>query len=140
MLFTISKNRLIENEVYDKDSILTVIGYLTDSKVVWDERYDNKGNYAGYTVEAGYGIGDYDKEFFRGIQNLKDSKISDKTLFRLNKKNSPYAINEPDLIEVIMQDEKSNGEAVKGMSTLAFLDYAILISNSKESIPIYEMK
>jgi hypothetical protein len=26
------------------------------------------------------------------------------------------------------------------MSTLDFLDYAILISDSKESIPIYEMK
>jgi hypothetical protein len=39
-----------------------------------------------------------------------------------------------------MKDEKSNGDAVKGMSTLDFLDYAILISDSKESIPIYEMK
>jgi hypothetical protein len=49
-------------------------------------------------------------------------------------------MNEPDLIEVISEDEKSNGNAVKGMSTLGFLDYAILISNSKESIPIFEMK
>jgi hypothetical protein len=132
--------RLIENNVYDKDNILSVIGYFTDSKVVWNELYDKEENYTGYTVEAGFGIGDYEKEFFRGIQNLKDSKISDKTLFRLNKKDSPYAENEPDLIEVIMQDEKSNGKAVKGMSTLDFLDYAILISDSKESIPIYEMK
>jgi hypothetical protein len=132
--------RLIENEIYPKDKVLSIIGYLTNSKVVWDETYDDKGNYSGYTVEAGYGIGDYEKEYFRGIQNLKDNKISEKTLFRLNKKESPYIINEPDLIEVIMKDEKSNGDAVKGMSTLDFLDYAILISDSKESIPIYEMK
>jgi len=131
--------RLIENKIYEKNNILSIIGYFTDSKVVWDEQYDDKGNYTGYTVEGGFGIGDYDKEFFRGIQNLKDSKISDLTLFRLNKMESPYINNEPDLIEVIMQDEKSNGESVKGMSTLDFLDYAILISNSKASIPIYEI-
>ncbi len=132
--------RLIEHEIYQRDKVLSIIGYLTNSKVVWDETYDDKGNYSGYTVEAGYGIGDYEEEYFRGIQNLKDNKISEKTLFRLNKKNSPYLVNEPDLIEVIMKDEKSNGEAVKGMSTLDFLDYAILISDSKESVPIYEMK
>ncbi len=132
--------RLIENNIYPKNKVLSIIGYLTNSKVVWDELYDNEGNYTGFTIEAGYGIGDYEKEYFRGIQNLKDSKVSDKTLFRLNKNNSPYVVNEPDLIEVIMQDEKSNGEMVKGMSTLDFLDYAILISDSKESIPIYEMK
>lgn len=132
--------RLIENDVYEKDKVLSIIGYFTDSKVVWDELYDEKGNYTGYTVEAGFGIGDYEKEYFRGIQNLKEIKISDKTLFRLNLKKSPYVVKEPDLIEVIMQDEKSNGEAVKGMSTLDFLDYAVLISDSKESIPIYEMK
>jgi hypothetical protein len=132
--------RLIENEIYSKDKVLSIIGYLTNSKVVWNETFDDKGNYNGFTVEAGYGIGDYKKEYFRGIQNLKSTKISDKTLFRLNKKNSPYLANEPDLIEVIMLGEKSNGENVKGMSTLDFLDYAILISDSKESIPIYEMK
>ncbi|WP_282053372.1 hypothetical protein [Maribacter luteus] len=132
--------RLIENKVYDKSKVLTVMGYLTDSKVVWDELYDEEGNYEGYTIEGGYGIGDYEKEYFRGIQNLKDNKISDRTLFRLNKCSSPYIEKEPDLMEVIMQDEKSNGERVKGMSTLEFIDYAVLISDSKESIPIFEMK
>lgn len=57
---------------------MSIIGYLTNSKVVWDETCDDKGNYSGYTVEAGYGIGDYEKEYFRGIQNLKDNKISEK--------------------------------------------------------------
>lgn len=131
---------LIENKVYEKDKVISIFGYLTESKVVWDELYDEKGNYTGYTAEAGFGIGDYEKEYFRGIENLKATKISDQTLFRLNKKRSPFHVKEPDLIEVIMQDEKSNGEAVSGMSTLEFLDYAVLISNSKESIPIYEMK
>lgn len=132
--------RLIENKVYANNEILSAIGFFTKSEVVWDELYDEKGNYSGFTVEGGYGIGDYDKEYFRGIQNLKDTKIADITLFRLNKKQTPYANNEPDLIEVVMQDEKSNGEAVKGMPTTHFMDYAVLISNSKASTPIYEMK
>ena len=132
--------RLIENKIYNKNMVISIISYFTDSKVLWEELYDDEGNYTGYTVEEGFGIGDYEKEYFKGIQNLKDTKLSDRTLFRLNKANSPYLLNEPDLIEIIMTDEKSNGDKVKGMSTLDFLDYAILISNSKESIPIYEMK
>ena len=132
--------RLIENKIYPKEKIVSIIGYLTNSEVVWDELYDDNGNYTGFTVEGGYGIGDYEKEYFKGIQNLKDSKISDKTLFRLNRNNSPYSAIEPDLIEIVMIDEKSNGEAVKGMSTLNFLDYAVLISDSKASTPIFEMK
>lgn len=130
--------RLIENNIYDKNKILSVIGYYTDSEVVWEELYE-KGNYTGFKTEAGFGIGDYEKEYFRGIQNLKDAKISDKTLFRLNKKNSPYYEKEPDLIDVIMSEKKSNSEDVKGTSTLDYLDYAILISNSKASRPIFEM-
>ncbi|OSY87219.1 hypothetical protein WH52_12205 [Tenacibaculum holothuriorum] len=129
--------RLIENKIYKKEEVISVIGYYTNSEVVWDELYEND-TYKGFTIEAGFGIGDYEKEFFRGIQNLKNTKISDKTLFRLNKNNSPYN-SEPDLIEVIMPDKKSNGEKVKEMSTLDFMDYAILISNSKASKPIFEM-
>ena len=131
--------QLLEKGVYSKDKVLTIIGYLTKSKVVWNELYNVEGEYTGYTVEGGFGIGDYDKEYFRGIQNLKDSQISDKTLFRLNQSNSPYLTKEPDLIEIVMADEKSNGEAVQGMATLDFLDYALLISDSRESIPIFEL-
>ena len=132
--------RLIENKIYPKEKVLAIIGYFTDSKVVWNELYDDNGNYNGFTIEAGFGIGDYEKEYFLGIQNLKDTKISDKTLFRLNGTNSAYLVNKPDLIEIVMTDEKSNGEAVQGMSTLDFLDFAILISDSKASTPIFEMK
>ncbi|WP_430412680.1 hypothetical protein [Kordia sp.] len=132
--------RLIENNIYKKEDIITVIGYLTNSEVLWDELYDDEGNYKGFTTEAGFGIGDYEKEYFRGIDNLKETKISDQTLFQINAKNTPYADNMPDLIDVIMKDATSNSEAVKGMSTTDFLDYAILISNSKASTPIFEMK
>ena len=132
--------RLLENHIYGKEEVISVIGYLTNSRVIWDELYDDNGNYTGYTVEEGMGIGDYEKEYFRGIQNLKDAKISDKTLFRLNKNDSPYTNPEPDLIEVIMPGKESNGEHVKGMATTDFLDYAVLISDSPESIPIFEME
>ena len=131
--------RLIENGIYPKTKVVSVIGYFTDSEVVWNELYDDNGNYTGYTIEGGFGIGDYDKEYFRGIQNLKKTKLSDKTLFRLNRSHTPYANKEPDLIDIIMTEEKSNSDAVKGMSTTDFLDYAILISNSKASTPIYEL-
>ncbi|MEA5062120.1 MAG: hypothetical protein VB074_12320 [Proteiniphilum sp.] len=71
---------------------------------------------------------------------MKKNKISDITLFRLNGKNTPYNDGNPNLIEVIMTDEKSNGDLVKGKSTTDFLDYAVLISNSKANRPIQEMK
>lgn len=132
--------RLIEKNIYNRDQVVSVIGYLTASEVVWDEIYDENGDYTGHTKEAGYGIGDYDLEYFRGIEHLKKNKQSDITLFRLNKKKSPYVETVPDLIEVIMKEDESNGMLVKGMSTLDFLDYAILISNSNAGIPIYEMK
>ncbi len=130
---------LIENKIYERNQVISVIGYLTDSHVLWDLEYEN-GNYNSFTTEGGMGIGDYEKEYFRGIDNLKKTKISDITMFRLNQANTPYNDGIPDLIEIIMTDEKSNGEDVKGKSTTDFLDYAILISNSKANTPIEEMK
>jgi hypothetical protein len=132
--------RLIENNIYTKEKVLSAICYFTNSEVVWDQLYDEQGNYTSFTIEGGYGIGDYEDEYFLGIQNLKDTKLSDKTLFRLNAADSPYLAKEPDLIEIVMTDHESNGAAVKGMSTLDFIDYAILISDSKASTPIFEMK
>jgi hypothetical protein len=131
---------LIENKIYKKNQILSVIGYLTESRVLWDFIYDDKGNYKSYTTEGGFGIGDYEKEYFRGIDKLKKNKISDITLFGLNGKNTPFNDGNPDLIEIIMTDEKSNGDLVRGKSTTDFLDYAVLISNSKANTPIQEMK
>ena len=131
---------LIGNEVYPRESVLSVIGFLTHSEVLWDVIYDDEGEYETYTTDSDQGIGDYEKEYFRGIDNLKKSKISDLTLFRLNGKDTPYSDKIPDLIEVIMQDEESNGEQVKGKSTTDFMDYAVLISNSKAHTPIEEME
>ena len=131
---------LIENKIYERNEILSVIGYLTESRVLWDKEYDDDGNYTSFTTEGGYGIGDYEKEYFRGIENLKKTKISDISLFRLNQKNTPYSDGIPDLVEVIMTDEKSNTEEVKGKSTTDFFDYAVLISNSKANTPIEEME
>lgn len=130
--------RLIENQVYPRDKVLSIIGYLTASRVLWDIVYDQEGNYKSYTTEGGFGIGDYEQEYFLGIDQLKKTKLSDFTLFRLNQNNTPYADGVPDLMEIVMENEKSNGEEVRGKSTTEFLDYAVLISNSPASVPIQE--
>ncbi|MDF4202768.1 hypothetical protein PXD56_07370 [Maribacter sp. SA7] len=132
--------QLIENKVYKKERIISIIGYLTESRVLWDHVYDDEGNYKSYTTEGGFGIGDYEKEYFLGIDHLKNTKISDMTMFKLNSTNSPYNDKTPDLIEVVMQDDTSNEDAVRGKSTTEFIDYAILISDSKANTPIEEMK
>lgn len=132
--------RLIENGNYKKTDLISIIGYLTNSKVLWEERYDKKGVYKGYITKSGFGIGDYWKEYFRGIKELKATKISDLTLFRLNLLHSPYQENVPDLIEIKMVLNKSNKAKLKGMSTLDFIDYAVLISNSNANTPIQEKK
>lgn len=131
--------QLIENNIINRDKLLTVIGYLTKSRVLWGRVLDDNGKYKDYNTEGSYGIGDYEKEYFLGIDKLKHTKISDMTLFRLNKKHTPYADNVPDLMEIVMTDKKSNGDLVKGKSTIEYIDYAVLISNSKASIPIEEM-
>ena len=75
--------KLIANEVYQRGHVISVIGYLTKSRVLWDVIYDDGGKYKKYTTEGGYGIGDYKKEYFRGIDKLKETKISDITLFSI---------------------------------------------------------
>ena len=130
--------RLIENNIYTKEQVTSILGYLTESRVNWEEVYEN-GTYKTFVTEGGFGIGDYEKEYFRGIEHLKKASLSDKTLFKLNSKNTLYSNGEPDLIDVIMKDNPSNSEAVKGMSTTDFIDFAVLIANSKASTPIFEM-
>ncbi|MGO4918927.1 hypothetical protein [Maribacter spongiicola] len=132
--------RLIENNIYPREKVISVMGYLTESRVLWDHVYDDNGKYQSFTTEGGFGIGDYEKEYFLGIEHLKKTKLSDMTLFRLNASNTPYSDGMPDLIEVVMTDEDYNSEAVKGKSTTEFIDYAILISNSKANTPIEELK
>jgi hypothetical protein len=131
--------RLIENNVYNRENVITIIGFLTKSKVLWDKKYDKNDNYNGYTTKAGYGISDYWKERFKGIKNLKKVKLSDLTMFKLNQENSPY-LNGTDLVEIKMFLKDHNTTKLKGKNTLQFIDYAILISDSEEQVPIEEMK
>ena len=131
--------RLIENNIYTRENVITIIGYLTKSRVLWDKKYDKQGNYKGYTTKSGYGISDYWKERFKGIKNLKKTKLSDLTMFMLNQDNSPYSKG-TDLVEIKMFLKDYNTTKLKGKNTLQFIDYAILISDSKEQIPIEEMK
>lgn len=130
--------RIIEQNVYDRNNVITIMGYLTKSKVLWDKIYDKQGNYETFTIEKGYGIGDYWKEYFKGIGKLKRTKLSDITLFKLNSENSPYKKG-TDLIEVKLLLKKSNGKSLKGKPTTDFIDYAILISNSENQIPLEEI-
>ncbi|MCL3780666.1 hypothetical protein EMN47_09745 [Prolixibacteraceae bacterium JC049] len=131
--------RLIEKQDYTKQEVITVMGYLTKSKVLWDKLYDQSGNYKSYTIEKGYGISDYWKEYFKGIRKLKKNKLSDLTLFQLSSENSPYN-SDTDLIELKMLFKDYNTTALKGKHTTQFIDYAILISNSEEQVPIEELK
>jgi hypothetical protein len=131
--------RLIENNVYERNNVITIMGYLTKSKVLWDKKYDEKGSYKSYTTKAGFGISDYWREFFKGIKYLKKSSVSDLTMFKLNRENSPYLLG-ADLVEIKMFLKDYNSTKLKHKNTLQFIDYAILISNSLEQIPIEENK
>lgn len=82
--------RLIEQNVYKRDKVISIIGFLTKSEVLWNVNYDENDNYVGVDIEGGFGIGDYEKEYFRGIKHLKATKVSDKTLFKLNSSGTPY--------------------------------------------------
>lgn len=79
------------------------------------------------------------KEYFKGIKNLKKLKLSDLTMFKLNQDDSPY-FHGTGLVEIKMFLKDYNTTKLKGKNTLQFIDYAILISDSKEQTPIEEMK
>ncbi len=130
--------KLSANGIYTKDKIVSVIGYLTKSEVIWDDKYDINGNYESSVNQGDEGIGDSPNEYFKGIDNLKKMKISDLTIFRLNAKNSPYYLKGSDLIEVIETPKKRSIDYGNDATT-DFVDYAVLISNSKASQSIYSM-
>ena len=131
--------RLIENKFYGREDIISIAGFLTESRVLWDLKFDENKKYIGYTTEGGFGIGDYWKEYFKGINKLKKNRLSNLTLYRLNNENSPYKKNETDLIEIKLFLKKSNKNDLKGKTTTDYFDYALLISNSKASKPIEEL-
>lgn len=132
--------RLIENGIYKKEEIISIAGFLTKSEVLWELKFDAKNNYIGCKTEGGFGIGDYWKEYFKGINKLKKNKLSNLTLFRLNTENSPYKKNQTDLMEVKLFLKKSNKENLMSKTTTDFFDYAILISHSKANKPIEEFQ
>lgn len=148
-LFHIEKDRennnpsfftqLIENNIYKKEDVISIAGFLTKSSVLWDVKYDANKNYIGFTTEGGYGIGDYWKEYFKGINKLKNNKLSNLTLFQLNNEDSPYKNNQTDLMEIKLFLKKSNKKALKGKTTTDFFDYALLISHSAANKPIEEL-
>ncbi len=120
--------------------VVTIQGFLTDSKVLWDINHNKEGVYTGYTTKGGDAIADSRTEYYKGIKQLKDEKMSDLTLFRLNAEGSPYA--RPDDYELVVVKKlvgKSGWEPEKGKSTTDYLDYAILISDSEGARPIEEM-
>ena len=127
------------HNIYKKEEIISIAGFLTKSRVLWDLKYDEKKKYIGYTTEGGYGIGDYWKEYFKGINKLKNNRLSNLTLYRLNNENSPYKKNQTDLMEIKLFLKKSNKNDLKGKTTTDYFDYAILISNSKANKPIEEL-
>lgn len=131
--------QLIENNIYKKDEIVSIIGYLTESEVLWEDIFEN-GKYIESKNEGGFGIGDYDKEYFKGIDLFKKQKVSDKTLFRLNHKENPYfSKGNSDMMEVILDPKPKNQIDYSQKATAEFMDYSILISNSKANTSIYKL-
>lgn len=130
---------LIEKGIYSSSEIKTIQGFLTKSSVMWN-KFDKKGNFK-YTTKKGFGIGDYWLEYFYKIKDLKRHKLSDITLFRLNDKDSPYSKeNEFRLVKVKKLLGNSRWHPTKGKNTLDYIDYAILISNSKANRPLKDLK
>jgi len=134
-------SKLILNKIYSAKEVITIQGFLTKSKVLWDLKFDEKNHYKSYSIKKGYGIGDYWLEYYKGIKDLKRNKLSDITLYKLNSLNSPYfERNGYDLIKVKKLFRRSFWYPLKDKSTIDYIDYSILISDSKENIPIEEIK
>jgi len=134
-------NRLIENNDYSKSEILTIQGFLTKSKVLWNVKFDKHGNYSSYTKKAGFGISDYWLEHYKDIRKLKTNTTSDITLFKLKEKYSPYIIvDDYKLVEIKKIFRKSFWNLEEGKSSVDYIDYAILISDSKANVPIEELE
>lgn len=116
--------KLIENKIYQPSEIITILGYLTQSRVQYDD--STKGN---------SNIGDSWREHYLGIKYIKRNRISDLTLFQINKINSPYSNDCLDLISVCKPFRKNEYKKYTiGKTTTDFLDYALLISNSAANV------
>ena len=134
-------SRLIENQDYAANEILSIQAFLTKSKVLWNRKLDRGLKYKGYSTRAGYGISDYWLEYYKGIKHLKKQHLSDFTLFTLNGKDSPYKeADDFQLVQTNMLFGKDSWVPSPGKSTLDYIDCAILIRNSKANTPIEELQ
>lgn len=134
-------SKFIKERVYSPSNIISIQGFLTKSKVLWNIKYDKFGLYNGYEVKKGFGISDYWLEYFKGIGKLKRARLSDLTLFNLNGEDSVYSseVAQKDLILIKKLWGRSPWQPLKDKSTLDYIDYALLIRNSEASKPIQEL-
>jgi len=130
--------KLLKNNIYTQKNLVSIIGYLNQSEVIWDDIYTDDGNYSHSTTSR-EGTGDSNDEYFKGIEELKKQKTSDITLFQLNLPESPYRFAGCiDLIEIITPKKSDINYAEQ--NTVSFADYALLISNSKASRSIFSLQ
>ena len=105
----------------------------------YDKKFDKKGDYKGYTTKAGFGISDYWKEYFKGIDNLKEAKLSDMTLFALNREGSPYA-QDSDLVEMKMFLKDHNTTKLVGKNIKMVKKVAVKYNPPKTHIQYNQIK
>ncbi len=130
---------LLENGKFTPAQVLSIQGFLTDSRVLWDTRYVD-AVYSGHSTKGGYGISDHAFEHFKGIRHLKKNRLSSVTLYLLNKDDSPY--KKPgnlDLVKLKRLLGSGFWTPDKRKSTTDYIDYAILITDSGASRPLEEM-
>ena len=134
-------NQLIENDLYKKEEVLSIQGFLTKSRVLWEIKKDKRTNYVGFTTKGGVGIADYWLEYYKGIKHLKRNKKSNITCYFLNGKNGPYKKeNTFELVEIKKLFGRNFWNLERDKNTTDYIDYAILISNSKANRPLEELK
>jgi len=126
---------LIDNGIYSKNKVESVLGYLSNSEVFWKDVYKN-GEYSTSANKGGEATGDSPTAYYKGIENLKKQSTSDLNIFKLNNSKSPYRTPGcTDLIELIISDTKQINYG--NTATTEYIDYAVLISNSPASTSIY---
>lgn len=130
---------LIDNGNYTKYEIVSTLGYLTKSEVIWEDIFDDNDNFVSSKIQGDIGIGDDPTEYFKGINHFKNQKLSDMTIFNLSAPDNPYQkIGCSDLIEIISKESADKVDYSQN-STSTFIDLALLISDSKASTSIYSL-
>ncbi|TKG91950.1 hypothetical protein EYV94_20270 [Puteibacter caeruleilacunae] len=129
--------RLTEHQDYSPNEIISIQGFLSSSKVLWDVIYNKSGEYAGYTTKRGFGTSDYWLEHYKGIGRLKSHKIADVTIFNLKGENSPFNhAGVLDFVKIKKLPHNNYWIPDEKKSTLDYIDFAILITHSSASRPL----